>query len=197
MRAICLKTLILTASLVFASPAGAGEIEGVTFADEVRVADPSGSNAAEVRPRSMALLRYRVVFRGYVAALYLPADVKPEGVLDDVPRRLELSYFWSIGAEDFARAADQMFERSLSREEQKELRPRIDRLHAAYRDVAPGDRYALDYLPGSGTTLRFNGEPRVTIPGEDFARAYFGLWLGDPPLDESLRDALLRLEPGR
>jgi hypothetical protein len=64
-------------------------------------------------------------------------------------------------------------------------------MNAAYRGVAPGDRYALVYAPGSGTTLLWNGEERVTISGADFAAAYFAIWLGHDPVDESLRRRLL------
>jgi hypothetical protein len=71
---------------------------------------------------------------------------------------------------------------------------RADR--AAYRDVKPGDRYALTYIPGSGTELSFNGSPLVVIDGADFAAAYFSIWLGKRPLDPGLKDKLLRKREG-
>ena len=71
------------------------------------------------------------------------------------------------------------------------LRSRIDLFNAAYRDIKPGDRYALTYQPGKGTELSFNGEPLVTIEGADFAAAYFSIWLGHKPLDDNLKKALL------
>jgi hypothetical protein len=39
--------------------------------------------------------------------------------------------------------------------------------------------------------LSLNGESLVTIPGADFAKAYFGIWLGPDALDADLRTALL------
>ena len=68
---------------------------------------------------------------------------------------------------------------------------RLEKLHAAYEDVAPGDRYALTYLPGTGTSLSKNGRVIATTPGADFAAAYFSIWLGERPIDDSLRDRLL------
>ncbi len=194
---LCTSLLVAAVLLGNVGSGRAGVIEGVSFADEVRLGDGSDPEAARLRLRSMALLRYRVVFRGYVAALYLPDDIASPRVLDETPRRLELRYFWGIGAEDFGRAADQKLEESRSAEELAALRERIDRLHAAYRDVEPGDRYALDYIPGAGTTLRLNGDPLIEIPGADFAEVYFGLWLGDDPLDEGLRDTLLQVDAAR
>ncbi|MFM8357803.1 MAG: chalcone isomerase family protein, partial [Verrucomicrobiota bacterium] len=66
-----------------------------------------------------------------------------------------------------------------------------DRLNRAYRDIRPGDRYTLTYLPGRGTTLRLNDTELVTIEGADFAGAYFRIWLGDDPISPALRDQLL------
>jgi hypothetical protein len=169
-------------------PASAAEMEGVEFADEVSFSHPIDQT---LRLHGIGLLRYRVLFKGYVAALYLPEGVSGEDALEDVSRRLELSYFWSIGADDFANAADRLLERELNAAQLAPLRFRIDALHAAYRDVRPEDRYSLTYFEGVGTELRLNGQLLVLIPGADFARAYFGIWLGPQALDADLRDALL------
>jgi hypothetical protein len=32
-----------------------------------------------------------------------------------------------------------------------------------------------------------------SVPGHDFAVAYFGLWLGDKPINKTFRDALLNV----
>ena len=181
---------VLAAAMILSLPfsANTAEIEGVQFADEISFAKPIDRT---LRLHGMGLLRYRVVFKGYVAALYLPEGLSGEEALEDVTRRLELSYFWSIGAEDFAKAADQLLEKELSAAQLAPLRLRIDTLHRAYRDVRPDDRYSLTYFEGVGTELRLNGELLVSIPGADFARAYFGIWLGPQALDTDLRDALL------
>ena len=174
--------------LVVSTSARSAELEGVVFPDEIRASeDPSHL----LRVHGLGLLRYRVVFRGYVAALYLPDGVPGERALEDVPRRLELSYFWSIAGSDFAKAANQLLARELTATQLASLRPRIDDLHRSYRDVRPDDRYSLTYLPSVGTELRLNDELLTTIPGNDFAEAYFGIWLGDQPLDAGLRDELL------
>ena len=180
----------LTTSLLAASSAHPAELEGVRFRDVIRVSEDP---VQQLRLYGMGLLRYRIFFRGYVAALYLPDDVSGNRALDDIPRRLELSYFWPIAASDFAMAAEKLLDRSSSDAELSALRSRIDTLHRAYRDVRPMDRYSLTYLPGIGTELRLNDELLASIPGSDFAAAYFGIWLGKSPLDAGLRDDLLQV----
>ncbi|RQW79162.1 MAG: hypothetical protein EHM62_06795 [Methylococcus sp.] len=182
-----LTTFLVLLALAFAPlPARAITVEGVTFAREVRIGD------ATVPLRNAALLRYLYFLKAYVAALYLPADVAPERALADVPKRLEISYLVAIRGEDFDKGAAPVLRRNLSPTELERLQQRLDRLNAAYRDVQPGDRYALSYHPGRGTELNLNGTPLVTIEGADFAAAYFGIWLGREPIDEGLKRSLLK-----
>lgn len=166
-------------------------VEGVTFAPQVRIGETT------VPLRNAALLRYLLVLKAYVAALYLPADVAPEQALADVPKRLEISYLVAIRGQDFDKGAAPVLKRNLSTDQLAQLQARLDRLNAAYRDVQPGDRYALSYHPGRGTELSLNGTPLVTIEGADFAAAYFGIWLGREPIDADLKKSLLKGPTGR
>lgn len=178
--------LLATAVLLAATSSRAAEIEGVEFDERVTAGD------RVLTLQSVGLLRYRILFKGYVAALYLEEGTSPGEVLEDVSKRLELEYFWSIAGEQFGPVAESTLERNLDARSLERLRPRVEALHAKYQDVKPGDRYALTYLPGEGTELAKNGVRLALVPGEDFARAYFGIWLGETPLDRGLRDQLLR-----
>jgi hypothetical protein len=160
--------------------------------EEKVVFDESYSASGTTLPlRNAALLRYLKVIRAYVAALYLPEGLPSSDALEDVPKRLELSYLVSIKGSDFGKGAAPVLERNLGAEQLAGLRARIDRINTAYRDVRPGDRYSLTYQPGRGTELALNGTPLVTIEGADFAAAYFGIWLGREPIDEKLKRDLL------
>ena len=167
------------------SPAIAAEIEDVSFPERVE----AGSTAIPLY--GLGLLRYRVLFRGYVGGLYLPAEARASQTLDDIPKALELYYFWDIKGRFFGEAADELLAKSLPPERLAALRSRLDRLHSLYEDVEEGDRYRLTYVPEQGTTLSLNGRPLGTIPGADFARDYFGIWLGEQPLSEAFRDQIL------
>jgi hypothetical protein len=119
--------------------------------------------------------------------------VSPQQVLDDVPKRLEIQYFWSIGAEDIVEAGTRGIEANVDEADLAGLRDRIDVMNRLYEDVAPGDRYALTYLPGVGTELSLNGSAKGVVVGADFAKAIFSIWLGETPLDESLKRRLLSM----
>lgn len=178
-----LAVLLLCAPL--SGPAPAAEIEGVRFADRVV------HDGVPLSLRCTGLLRYKVIFKGYVAALYLGPGVEPADVLGDVPKRLELSYFWGIDAADIVKAGGEILARNVTPETIERLRPRLERIDALYESVKPGDRYALTYVPGVGTELSLNGRSKGVIPGDDFAAAYFRIWLGERSIDASLRDQLL------
>jgi hypothetical protein len=169
------------------SVAGGAEVEGVTFSPSVRTA---AGEALELR--GVGLLRYRVLFKGYVAALYL-ADGPSESdmVPPDVGGRLEIEYFWKIRAEDFARVTLDGVSRNVDADTFASLEEPINRFNTFYRDVRPGDRYALTYLPGLGIELALNGERLGIIEGEELASAIFAIWFGDYPADESLKLELL------
>lgn len=168
-----------------AQPGAAAQLEGVHFADRVSAGD------ATLRLSCVGLLRYKLFIKAYVAAFYLGDGTDRGDALADVPKRLELSYFWSIDGADFGKAGDQILAQNIDAEKLAALRPRLDQINAWYRDVKPGDRYSLTYVPGIGTELALNGTQLGIVEGADFAAAYFRIWLGDSPVDPRLRDALL------
>ena len=166
-------------------PVAARQVEGVRFPQRVDV----GGTALELN--CAALLRYMVFIKAYVAALYLGDGVAPEAVLADVPKRLEINYFHAITAAQFVTATTSTIGANTDAATLAALRPRLERFNQLYVDVQPGDRYAITYLPGVGTELSLNGQPRGVVEGPDFARAMFAIWLGDKPLDVALKEGLL------
>jgi hypothetical protein len=171
--------------LALALEVEAKEIQGVRFGDEVR------AGAVALRLNDVGLLRYRYVIKAYVAALYLGDGARADDVLADVPKRLEIEYFYAIKAAGFANATIEGIAANVSPEALAKLRPHIEQMNNFYRDVKPGDRYALTYLPGVGTELALNGAALGTVEGAEFAAAVFAIWLGPRAIDESLKTQLL------
>lgn len=140
------------------------------------------AHGARMTLRGEALLRVGYIFRVYWAALHVGEGVPTESVLDDVPKRLDIVYLRTISAADLIKAGDDMLRRHLKPDELAAIQSRVDEINRLYRDVRPGDRYTLTYVPGVGSELAFNGDPLGVIPGADFAGPYFGIWL-DPRTD--------------
>lgn len=168
-----------------AGAAQAASVGGVSFPEAVE------AGGERLEPRGAGILRVYGIVRAYAACFYLPRTVSSGQALGEVPRRLEIEYFHPISAADFTRATEAGVARNASLTGLERLRPAIRALNALYRDVRPGDRYALTYVPGEGTTLELNGVPLGTVPGAEFSAALFAIWLGENPLDARLKAALL------
>lgn len=146
----------------------------------------------ELRLQGTSLFRYLATIKVVAGALYVdPRHLDRDPLSPDVPKQLELSYFLSVDAEDFAEVTHQGIRRNVDFATYAKLKQRIDRFNSFYRDVRSGDRYTLTYLPDVGTTLALNDRPLGTIPGRDFAEAIFLIWLGDDPMDEGFKRDLL------
>ena len=130
-------------------------------------------------------------FKVYDGAFYTDSSNPQAGALDDVAKCLELRYNVGLTAEQFRESGNAIVRRNVDEATWRSLQDRLAKLNAAYRDVEKGDRYALVYVPGKGTSLLLNGDPLVTVEGADFARAYFSIWLGEEAVKASFRRALL------
>lgn len=167
-----------------ASPATMREVQGVSFPTKVEM--PRG----EMPLRGAGTLRYGLFFKVYVAALYAHPGPARDLLQAGTSRRLEIEYFVDIDAERIAALAERQLRGQLSDVAWQRLAPRVQAWHLHFRDVRAGDRYAMQYSDRS-LTLSLNGELVASVPDPELAAAYFGLWLGDQPIDADLRRALL------
>lgn len=141
--------------------------------------------------RNQSVLTY-LLFDVYAAAFYSPQSISPlEAVTERSDRHLELYYFRDIDRDDVIKAAWITLERQHDPAQLEQLRPEVDRLHAAFRDIRSGDRYALRYRQEEGLSLLRNGEEVFQSDDPQLADAYLGIWLAPDGLSDSLRSALL------
>ena len=181
------KWIILFAYvMVFASAATAVEVEGIQFSDNYITEDKT------LKLTGAGLLRYWG-FKAYTGALYLEEGVAVDNVMDDTAKRIELEYFRAIKGKDFGPATDKSIAKNVDAATFERLRPRIEYHNSLYEDVQPGDRYSLTYIPGRGTELALNGEPKGLIKGADFAEAVFSIWIGPKPINNSFKKQILGL----
>jgi hypothetical protein len=188
-RSVVTVVFLLSMAISFTQ---AGKVMAVAVGD-IDFAGSASVGGQAVPLRNAALYRYLSLISVYAAGLYLPSEAEGDFCRADTPKRLELSYLVEIAAADFARSASHVLAKNLSSRDAAALADRIETLHRAYRDVEKGDRYSLTYIPEEGTELALNGNVLAKVDGADFACAYFGIWLGPEPLDDGLRDRLLRV----
>ena len=178
--------LVLVMFVALTGIAQSVEIKGVRFSDTLVV------EQAELKLNGVAVLKWAMLFDVYAGALYLPAGVRGSAWSNDVAKRLELSYFREIEAKGFAEASDKILQDNLLPAEYQTLAKRLRTFYGLFQDVKPGDRYSISYIPEQGTELRLNDQFLGSVPGADFAAAYFGIWLGAEPISKSFRNILLQ-----
>lgn len=171
--------------LFLAANIQAAEIKGVRFAEQHIV------DQTELTLTGVAALKWALLFDVYAAAFYLPEGVAGQDWTEEVPKRLELSYFRNFKAEDFSNSSDKLLRKSLSAVVYQALEERLQQFYKLFLDIKPGDRYSLTYRLGTGTELRLNGKLLGVAPGSHFAVAYFGIWIGPQPINKTFRDRLL------
>ena len=182
------RALLLFA--LIATPALAAEVAGIKVDDRVKV------DASDLVLNG-AGLRTKYFLKVYVASLYLTEKKTGASEVLALPgaKRITMRLMRDVNAKQLTDALDKGIRENTSAAEQESLKGRLDELTAimnAIQSAKEGDLIALDWLPGTGTRIALNGEPRgKVIAGEDFYRALLRIWLGEDPAQESLKRALL------
>jgi hypothetical protein len=126
-------------------------------------------------------------FKLYDAQFFAsPQHTLAQALADDTPAQLKLCYARSLTVDNFVDGANHVLPADLP----TELQQAVERLHRAYLPVNQGDCYLLDYQPGIGTRLILNENTLVQIETPGFKALYFGIWLGEQPLSDKLKQAL-------
>ena len=159
-------------------------------ADRLKQADfPAQSHELAVKNQAVLVYLWADV---YAAALYAQANLGAKQAWDQQKDlRLALYYFRDIDRSDVIKAATTALERQQTAATLARLKPELDQLHARFRDIRTGDRYALDFRPGRGLNLEINDQVVFSSRSDELARAYLGIWLAPKGLSDSLRNTLL------
>jgi hypothetical protein len=183
MRGRTLMVLALTAALGSA-PALAKELQGVTFPDTATVGGKS------VTLNGMGVRVAYIFVKVYVAGLYLttPTHDATPAIQSDEPKRMLLQFLRDVTHEEMVNAMREGFAHTAS----AQLQPQVDQFSGFFtQPLVTGSQASFDYVPGTGTTVTIAGQAKGTIPGPEFMRALWGIWLGDKPADSSLKAGLL------
>jgi hypothetical protein len=170
----------------------AAELEGVRLEDQIRV------DGHDLQLNGIALRTRYVVFKVYVAGLYLPQKTgTPQAAIESHgAKRISLTMLRSADANEFVASIDHGLRANNSEAQLAEAKPQVDALYEkirAVKEANKGMRIVLDYSPSSAsTTLFVDGAAQgAPMAGEAFYRALLRIWLGDKPVQDDLKKALL------
>ena len=171
--------------------ARAAEVEGVRI--EEQIAAPGGQlvlNGAGVRTKL-------AVMKLYVGALYLPAKkmAADEIIKDAGAKRIAMHILIDeLTAKDLTASLNGAIAANHIPAEialfESRLRD-LNRMMSTVGVLKKGNTVFLDYIPNTGTRITINGEEKLVIKGEDFFQAMLRIWIGNKPVDGTLRRAML------
>ena len=175
--------LVLIVSLL---PARGADVAGVRIDEKASVANAQlGLTGAG--------LRTKLFFDVYVIGLYV-ADPKSDPFTQPGPKRVAIRMLRNASAAQFTEALVEGIRENHSAAELRALEARVQVLVAAMAEVKQAEKgmnITLDW-DGAVTRLGIDGKTvGSVIEGADFYRALLRIWIGEHPVQEDLKKALL------
>jgi len=177
---------IAGAAWLLAGVAGAAALAGVSMPDTVAA-------AGKTLHLNGQGLRTKVFFKIYVAGLYLenPTHDAARAISADEAKRVVMHFLYkNVTKKQLGEAWEDGFEKNTP-SPSAAVKEGLAKLESWMGDISAGQEIVFTWEPGKGTDVRFAGEEKGTIPGEDFMRALWSVWLGPHPPSEDLKKGLL------
>ncbi len=183
------KVILLAVALVATFTAGA----------QVTINDVKVEKSLTIESQELMLngagMREKLWYDLYVGALYTTVKSGDGNTLvdADLPMAITLDITdEKVTQEKMKDAVTSGFEDSCSSKERKAIQSEINTFIGFFKDaIVKGDEFQIAYIPGKGTMVSKNGKLIGSIAGLEFKRGLFGIWLGDDPADEDLKDGML------
>jgi hypothetical protein len=167
----------------------AAEVSGIKVDDKATV----GGQELVLNGAGM---RTRLFIKVYVGALYVPQKTNNiQGVTGrNQPRRMVMALQRDIAADQLLEALRAGLAENNSQADLDAIKPQVEQFATIFQSVGEaraGQVIVIDYTPTEGTRITLDGAAKGTIAGEAFNKALFNTWLGDKPVQESLKKSLL------
>jgi hypothetical protein len=192
-RALACSILFAAAALVPTAHA-AVEVAGVKLDDSIKL-------AGQDLKLNGAGIRYKAIFKVYVAGLYLAEKrtTAPDVLAVPGARRVSITMLRDVSNEEFGRGfMGGIYQNSDKNEKVKFVGQlqKFGEIFASVPELKKGDVLTTDWIPGTGTVIHLNGR-RITEPLPDigFYNALLKIWLGEKPIDTKLKRLMLGERP--
>ena len=174
-------------ALLFAAGVQAAEVGGVKLDDKV-------SLGGQELVLNGAGIRTRAIFKVYVGSLYVPAKAATAAaVLAKGPRRVQLNMLRDVGADQMTEALTDGIAQSNPAADVAAVKAQSAELAAILKGIGQlkeGNVLTFDFVDG-GTRVGLNGAAKGTIAGDAFNKALTNVWIGDKPVQDDLKKAML------
>jgi len=138
-------------------------------------------------------IRTKYFLKLYVGALYLPTKTTNPKEIIESKDEMSIKLFITskmITTDRLKEALTEGFE-TVEPSKLAKIEDKVKRFDAAFTDkVELGDVYSFDSKDGVVYVSR-NGKPLITIEGQDFKEALYGIWLGENAIDSKLKAKML------
>jgi len=138
--------------------------------------------------------REKFIFDIYVGALYLTEKSTDAAQIlaSTSPKRVSMDFLYSeISQKKMVNAWNEGFADNLSDDVLAALKSEINQFNSAFGMTVKGDSVVIDYLGDGTTVVTINDEEKTRIASTGFQRALLSIWLGDSPVDDDLKRAML------
>lgn len=182
--AACTLLLLTHTSLAATEVAGIRLDDTATVADQRLVLNGAG-------------VRYKAIFKVYVAALYLPQKKETLKDILALPgaKRVAVVMLREVSSDDLGEAMIAGIRKNSTPDETRRFGLQLITMGDIFSKIPKlkkGESFSVDWVPGKGTVVIVDGKPVADpIPGQSFYDAILKIWLGDDPADTNLKPAML------
>ena len=173
---------------------------GAAHAD-VTLAGVKHEEVSDIRGTKLQLngagIRYKGPFKVYTAALYV---TKKSGTPEEIfatpgVKRVSVTMLRDIDAAELGKLFVRGVEDNMDKGAMAKLIPglmRMSQIFSDHKTLKPGEQFALEWIPGTGTVVSVRGvQQGEPFKEPEFFNALLRIWLGPSPADWKLKENLL------
>jgi len=187
MKQRILTALILAFVMIFPVMTTAKEIGGKNMPETLS----AGTNTLALNG---AGLRKKMWFKVYAGALYLSqkSGDAQKIIAADEPMAIRMHFIYDgVAAKKMIKGWNEGFDAG-TEGNTAPIKEQIARFNGFFTEEAKEDDiYEVVYLPGEGVSVFMKGKKKGTIPGLEFKKAVFSIWLGKKAANKKLKKGML------
>ena len=176
------KYLIISIGLLLVSP--------ISASDAPQAIEFEGSNLI-LNGQGKRVVFFMKVYEGSLYLEHKTSDAE-EIINSNIPMALRIDVTSEmVTADAMKKALSEGLEKSTNNNTSHIL-DEIEQLSSSFNSaVSTGDFYEFIFIPEIGTHVLKNNELVELIPGFDFKKAFFGIFLSNNPIQKNLKKAML------